>query len=326
MGSAGRRSGRWNRASSSRAARPTATGAPAVEEIEIRTTDGWSLRASVFEPAAGPGDRPRGVAVLAHALMARRGEFHRSGQGFATFLAARGWRVVSFDFRGHGDSGPRAHEGGSYAYDDLVRDDLPAVLAFARSRARGKLPVVVVGHSLGGHTSLVAQGTGLLDADALVGLGACPWVRELEPSGSRWLAKRTIVEGMLLLARRVGRFPARALGRGSDDESLACVEDIGRFARSRWASADGRHDYLASIARVRVPVLQVVSDGDRLECAPACGAALLARCGVGPSRDLLHIEGRDDGSAPPGHMAMVTGGRSQRAWAKVEEWMAMCVV
>jgi predicted alpha/beta hydrolase len=302
------------------------------EEIEIRTSDGWALRADLYEAGGEGAERgggPPGVAVLAHAFMARRGEFDRQGGGLAPFLAARGWKVVSFDFRGHGGSGPSAREGGSYGYDDLVRGDLPAVMSFARSRVRGKLPVVVLGHSLGGHTSLAAQGTGALGADAIVGFGASPWVAAFEPSRPRWLAKRVLLEGMVRMSRRVGRFPARALGRGSDDESLGCIEDIGRFAGAgawagSWASADGRDDYLAALGRVRVPVLQVVSEGDRLECAPACGAELLARCNGGGKRDIVRIAARDDGGAPPGHMAMVTSGRVRDAWARVEEWMRMC--
>ncbi len=311
--------GRTKTASSAR----TPAGSDVVEEVEIRTSDGWSLRAGVCEPRAAAGEGPRGVAVLAHALMARRSEFHQEGGGFAGFLAARGWRVVSFDFRGHGDSGPTAASGARYTYDDLVHADLPAVVSCARSRARGKLPVVVVGHSLGGHTSLVAQATGAIDVDALVGFGACPWVRALDPSRVRWAAKRAVVEGMLAAARRVGRFPARALGRGSDDESLACIEDIARFARVGWTSADGAVDYLEAIGRVGVPVLQVVSAGDRLECAPACGASLLERCGGGAARDLLRIDGGDEGRKAPGHMGMVTSARVTRAWTEVEEWMGM---
>jgi predicted alpha/beta hydrolase len=311
-------------ASSSRA--KPAAGAARVEEVEIRTADGWDLRAGLIEPVAPASAGPRGVVVLAHALMARRSEFHRADGGLAGFLAAEGWKVVSFDFRGHGDSRRsvgQAPVSGEYGYDDLVRGDLPAVVGFARSRLRGKGRVVVVGHSLGGHTSLVAQATGAIEVDALVGFGAAPWVRAFEPSAARWAAKRALVASMVAVARRVGRFPARALRRGSDDESLGHIEDIGRFAASRWGCADGTRDYLEAIRAVRVPVLQVVSAGDRLECSPECGAALLDRCGKGAARDLVCIEGRDGGGPAPGHMGMVTSSRTRLAWGRVAEWMAM---
>ena len=291
--------------------------AAGAEEIDVRTTDGWSLRADVHEPRQAA----LGVAVLAHALMARRTEFDRpEGAGFARFLVDLGWRVVAFDFRTHGDSGPSPREGGTYGYDDLVTRDVPAVCSFARSRARARLPLVVVGHSLGGHVALAAQGTGAIDVDAIVGLGVSPWLPVLEPSRARWMVKRAVMAAAVGLSRRVGHFPSRALGRGSDDEPLRSIEDFGRFARTgAWTSEDGRVDYLASLASIRIPVLGVVSDGDRVECAPACGQALLARIG-GPHEVVRIVQG-DGGSPPPGHMALVASGRARTAWAKVETWM-----
>src|SRR5258706_5985265 len=109
------------------------------ESIEIHTRDGRALRASVREPERARGESPKmeGVVVLAHAMMARRVEFERPrGRGLARFFAARGWRTIAFDFRGHGDSGAGAAEGGSWTYDDLVKHDLPAVVECARARVR----------------------------------------------------------------------------------------------------------------------------------------------------------------------------------------------
>ncbi len=283
----------------------------------MRTSDGWSLRAEVHEP----GEAPRGVAVLAHAMMARRSEFERPpGGGVAGFLVQRGWRVVAFDFRGHGDSGPRAHEGGRYRYDDFVARDLPAVFAFARSRVPRKRPVVLVGHSLGGHTALAAQGAGLVSFDGIVAVGANVWLRDLEPSPRRWLAKLAVLGALVAVCRRVGRFPARALRLGSDDESRDYFEDLARFGRTgAWTSADGGVDYLASLARVRAPVLQIVSDGDRLNCVPECGARFAARCGGG--HQLVRVALADDGGPPPDHMGLVTSQRARSAWVRAEEWM-----
>jgi predicted alpha/beta hydrolase len=291
---------------------------PPVEQIEIRTADGWSLRAEVREPAA----QAAGVAVLAHAMMARRTEFDR---GVSQMLVERGWRVVAFDFRGHGDSGPRAGQCAGWGYDDYVARDLPAVCEFAREQAGRRLPVVLVGHSLGGHVALAAQGAGRIGVDAIAAVAANVWLRELEPLPARWLVKRAALAGVLAVCRRVGRFPARALRMGSDDEPRAYFEDFARFARTgAWASADGRADYLAALERVRVPVLQLVSEGDRLECVPECGERFVARC-RGP-RELLRLANDDAGGPAPSHMALVTGGRTRGAWARVEAWMRSAAV
>jgi predicted alpha/beta hydrolase len=287
------------------------------ETLEIRTSDGWALRADVHEP----GDEPVGVALLAHAMMARRTEFERpKGAGVAAMLVERGWRVVSFDFRGHGDSGPSAREGGTFGYDDFVARDVPAMYEFARSRQRKKRPVVLVGHSLGGHVGLAAQGAGLVAFDAIACIGANVWLRDLEPSRRRWLVKRAALAGIVALCRRVGRFPARALRLGSDDESRAYFEDFDRFARTgRWASADGARDYLAALSNVRAPVLQVVSDGDSIECVPECGARFVTRCGG--DHEMVRITRGDDGGPAPDHMGMVTSGRVRNTWHRVEAWM-----
>ncbi len=288
-----------------------------IEAIDIRTADGWSLRADVHEPA----ESARGVAVLAHAMMARRTEFDRPpGQGLARFFVDRGWAVVAFDFRGHGDSAPRAAEGARYGYDDLVTRDLPVVYAFARSRVRRKRPVILVGHSLGGHVGLAAQGVDLVSFDGIVAIGANVWVRAFEPSRRRWLAKLAVMSGIISVARRVGRFPARAVRLGSDDESLEYFEDLARFVRTgAWRSRDGSRDYLASLARVQVPVVQVVSDGDRINCVPACGARFIERC-AGP-HEVIHVTRGDDGGPAPHHMGLVTGGNVRSAWARAEEWI-----
>jgi predicted alpha/beta hydrolase len=300
-----------------RRSRPPRIRQPSSEVVEVRTDDGWALRADVDEPAS----EPVGVAVLAHAMMARRTEFDRpEGAGLRQRLVARGWRVVSFDFRGHGDSGPRASEGGRYGYDDLVTRDLPAIHAFARARDRKKRRVVLVGHSLGGHVGLAAQGTGRVAFDRIVAVATNLWMPQFERSAPRRALRLLLLGAVDATARRVGRFPARTLRIGSDEESQAYFQDLGRFARTgRWTSADGTVDYLASLARVTVPVLQLVSDGDRVACRPEGGALFLERCG-GP-QELVRVSRSDDGGPAPGHMGIVTSGRIGSAWDRIEAWM-----
>jgi predicted alpha/beta hydrolase len=287
------------------------------EAFEVRTSDGHALRGDVREP---PSKRRVGVAILAHAMMARRTEFERpQGGGLARFLVSRGWRTVTFDFRGHGESGDGAARGATWSYDDLVRFDLPAVVDAARARAK-KLPVVVVGHSLGGHVALAAQGTGRIAADAIVCIAANVWIASHDLSIARWIVKRGVMAAIDAVCRKRGYFPARALRVGSDDEAAAYFSGAFRSARTgRWTSDDGHDDYLAALARVTAPVLQIASAGDRLNCHPDCAARFLAACG-GETR-FERIARADDGGAPPGHMEIVTTERAKSAWARAEAFM-----
>jgi pimeloyl-ACP methyl ester carboxylesterase len=82
--------------------------------------------------------------VLLHGLTAtRRYVLHGS-----VTLARRGYRLVSYDARGHGESSPAPGEEG-YGYPELT-SDLAAVLA---DRSSGVRPVLG-GHSMGCHTAV----------------------------------------------------------------------------------------------------------------------------------------------------------------------------
>jgi pimeloyl-ACP methyl ester carboxylesterase len=321
-------------------------GAP--EAVDIRTADGWSLRAHVREPVGAPC----GVAVLAHALGADKSAFERTSVtwrpsrqsrqsrqsrpsgGFASFLVARGWTTVALDLRGHGESHAVASgRAGPCRYDAIVGHDLPAACDFARWQARGDVPVVVVGHGLGGHAAIAAAAARAVDAgadedgagDAIVALAAVPWIPELDPSRLRRFGVRLLSDGAAAVERRAGRFaslrrhvPRRLLGR--DGAILGVAADVLRFARSgRWESADGRVDYLASLRWLRLPVLGVASDGDVFASPPACAERFVAQCGG--RRELFRVSEGDRGTRPPSAMGLVTSGRVQRVWARIEAWM-----
>lgn len=280
------------------------------EELEIHTADGVALRAVLDDPPAGVA--LAGTCVLGHAMFARKTSFGRRDRpGLGHALAAAGFRTIAFDFRGHGDSHlPRASA--DYAYDDFVRFDYPAVVSAARARGED-LPVIVVGHSLGGHVALAAQGTKRLDADAIVGIAANVWHPALERSFVRRALKRIIASASIRAAARVGRVPARALRLGSDDASLRYIDDLFRITRrAEWRSTDGADDYLASLANVTIPVANVVGERDRLMCHPSAGESFLKRC-AGPTALF---------SAPAGHMDLVTSSRHHGVVLDAVRWAA----
>lgn len=276
------------------------------EELEIHTADGVALRAVMDDPPDGVA--LAGTCVLGHAMFARKTSFGRRDRpGLAQALSAAGFRTIAFDFRGHGDS-----NASDYGYDDFVRFDLPAVVSAGRARGEG-LPVIVVGHSLGGHVALASQGARHLTADAIVGIAANVWHPALERSVVRRALKRVIASASVRAAARIGRVPARALRLGSDDASLRYIDDLFRITRrSAWKSADEKDDYLASLANVTIPVANVVGTRDRLMCHPGAGEAFLRLC-AGPTAFY---------SAPAGHMDLVTSSRHHGVLLEAVRWAA----
>jgi predicted alpha/beta hydrolase len=284
------------------------------EAIEVHTVDGLALRATVREPKRGA--RMRGTAVLAHAMFARRSEWEK---GLAPFLAERGWRTIAFDFRGHGESGTPASKGGSWTYADLVARDLPAVIDGARARARRR-PVILVGHSLGGHVALASHATGAAPVDGVALLASNVWLRALEPSPGRWAVKYAVARAMEAVCQRRGFFPARTIRLGSDDEAAAYAGALWRaVSQGYWGSDDGAADYWDLLRGVRIPLFALASTGDSLNCNPECAARFALRAAGKVTIDV--IRSSDAGGAAPGHMEIVTTAASRSAWARLEAWM-----
>src|SRR5680860_1286536 len=115
-----------------------AAAAQQVEQFEV-DSGGVAIRGE--REGEGP------VLVCCHGLTAtRRYVLHGS-----RLLARRGLRVVSYDARGHGESGP-APSSDRYGYPDLA-DDLERIIeSLAGPAASSERGVVLAGHSMGAHT------------------------------------------------------------------------------------------------------------------------------------------------------------------------------
>lgn len=85
-------------------------------------------------------DTPRAVIVLVHGISEHTGRYEHVGAQFS----AANFHTIAFDHRGHGGSaGPRTYVD---SFDDFL-DDVEDHLATAR---KTNLPVVLIGHSMGG--------------------------------------------------------------------------------------------------------------------------------------------------------------------------------
>ena len=130
-----------------------------METIRISGRGGLALEADIAGPEAGA------AVVLLHGGGQTRHAWSRAFHA----LAAAGYRVLSYDARGHGGSAWDPE--GDYSTDALVAD-LCAIQAHLAA------PVALVGASMGGITSLTAIGEGALpDAAALVLVDVAPHIR-----------------------------------------------------------------------------------------------------------------------------------------------------
>ncbi len=147
------------------------TVAPLAERTSIPATtadhwlvaqDGRHLAASWFEPEASA----RAVAVISSAAGVPRGYY----RAFASWLAGRGYAVLSYDYRGIGGSRRGTLRDDPATMRDWALLDMSAALAAAEARrAAAGLPLLLVGHSFGGNCIAFADGVERADALLMVG-------------------------------------------------------------------------------------------------------------------------------------------------------------
>jgi pimeloyl-ACP methyl ester carboxylesterase len=163
----------------------TSTAPAGSTAVTFATSDGVRLAGRLF----GPADATAGV-VLAHMLPADQTSWY----GEAENLAALGYRVLTFDFRGYCPGG----DGGcSKGPKDVNATPVDLTAALRYLRKDGVSRVALVGASMGGTAALIVasqQGTGVgavvtLSAPQVIeGIGAGPDVLQLVSAAKLFIA------------------------------------------------------------------------------------------------------------------------------------------
>jgi non-heme chloroperoxidase len=130
----------------------------------LEGSGGLALAADVGGPEDGP------PVVLLHG----GGQTRHSWAGTWRVLVEAGWRALSIDLRGHGDSAWA--EDGDYSLDAFAGDVLAVVGALPR-------PPILVGASLGGLASLVAVAESPVQEDTAGALVLVDVAHQVEESG-----------------------------------------------------------------------------------------------------------------------------------------------
>lgn len=287
--------------------------------MSVPCTDGFRLQGELFCPVESPCT----AVLLSHAMMVDRRTLDKpKGEGLLSALLAQNVAVLCVDLRGHGDSGPRAHEGGQWSYDDLVTDT--GVLAQYLRRRFPERPLIGIGHSLFGHVLLAYQGLASKHKveprfDGLVALGSSIWMPKLDPYWWRVWLKYGVMGIARLLTMAVGRAPARFVGFGNHDESYVFFHQLGSWLYlNDWVSLTGE-SYWDSMTHIKVPILSVAGSGDLISSSENQSTFISHAEGELKHR-LVGVKYGDD--FDPGHMDLVLDGRMGPVWDEISEWVA----
>jgi predicted alpha/beta hydrolase len=114
------------------------------EPLSVRVADGVPINGFQWRHAR-PRPDARPVVVINSATSVRCRYYAR----FAAFLFGHGFDVITYDYRGIGESRPAPLRGFAAGWVDWGHLDCDAVLRFADAASPGR-PVYVVAHSIGG--------------------------------------------------------------------------------------------------------------------------------------------------------------------------------
>jgi len=237
---------------------------------------------------------PDGVEIALHRLRAYRdgrpavllvhGAFtnHRFWlhAGMANFLGAAGFDVWLADLRHHGDSA-REPRRGAWTFEDWVLHDTPTLVARVREETDGA-PLAWLGHSAGGAAGLcwLARVAAAAPIRGIVTLGT-PGPRRLGP------VRRTLAAATMAVSRVLGRFPARSLRFGNEDEAAEVIAEWMEWnVRGRWLGMDG-FDYFAGLAALSTPYLGVAGGADWIFAPPKACRQVVERVGAARKDRLL---------------------------------------
>jgi predicted alpha/beta hydrolase len=215
-----------------------------VTPLSIPARDGLPLGASLYT-AAGTA---RGLVLVVPAT----GVVRRLYDRFARHLAASGFDVLTWDWRGTGDSRPASLRGFHATMLEWAHLDLAAVAAWAREHAAGK-PLLAVGHSYGGQALGLVPAAGLAGAVTVAAQSGW-WGHWPRPQRYRLAFFWYLV--MPLVTRLFGYFPSGRFGLGEDLPAGVALE---------WARWCRSPDYLGDWSghrRLAIPLLSVGFDDD----------------------------------------------------------------
>ncbi|WP_426227085.1 alpha/beta fold hydrolase [Pararhizobium sp. DWP3-4] len=233
--------------------------------IGIVCEDGVRLGGHLW---AGMGNSACGSVVINPAT----GVLARYYHSYARFLAGHGFTVLTYDYRGIGQSRLAALTGCNYRWADWGEQDFAAALGFLHEHAPDG-PRLVVGHSIGGFLPGFARNAPLIDRMLTIGAQYAYW-RDYAPARRpHLLLKWHIV--MPLLTALCGYFPGKALGWLEDLPAGVAID--WSFRRSRMELShpcDDRPDILRRFAAVTAGILAIGVTDDEIGTPQAIRRAL----------------------------------------------------
>jgi len=278
----------------------------------ITTVDGFDLAGEIYGDAANCR-----AGVLVVGAMGVEQQYYGA---FARWLASQGYFVVTFDYRGMGDSRPMRYRESLRGFDADVTTwatrDVPAAVDFVAQRIGAK-PLLWLGHSLGGQILGQVPNRERVTAMVTVATGSGYWLQNAWHL--RLLAWWLWFVVAPIATRVAGYFPGRRLKK---------VGDLPAGVMQQWRAWCLDRDYCvgalgnevrAQYARVTTPILSLSFTDD--EFMSRTNTESMHGFYAAAPREMRRIAPRDIGARRIGHFGFFSRRYSERLWPQAGAWL-----
>jgi predicted alpha/beta hydrolase len=287
-----------------------------VDDITFPATDGYLLGATLFLPRGA-----KSHAVLINSATATPRKVYR---GFAGYLARRGCAVLTYDYRGIGDSRQRAMVGYNQTkslagfnatMSDWAGKDVVAAVAWMRERYKA-LPLNFVGHSFGGQALGLLPNNTEVSRALFVAAQAAYWKLMAPPENYRVYAMLKFVG--LPLTRLLGYAPGWT-GLGEDLPKGVFEQWAGWVMSERYLFTDPKLPGLSNFANYKGSLRALCFSDDPWATRPAVGLLCSGFSAIEP--EILTIKPAEIGAAKIGHFGFFRGEHRDTLWRGAAEWI-----
>jgi predicted alpha/beta hydrolase len=286
------------------------------DDITVPAIDGYPIAATLFLPRGA-----KRQAVLINSATAVPRKVYK---GFAGYLAKRGCIVLTYDYRGTGDSRQKAAAGDSQpkslvgfkaSMSDWAALDVTATVRWMRERYQA-LPLAYVGHSFGGQALGLIPNNIEVSRALLVASQAATWRLMASPERYRVYAAMNFV--LLPLTRVLGYAPGWA-GLGMDLPKGVFEQWTNWVNSPRYLFDDTKLDTLPNFAKFRGALRALCMSDDPWATRPAvellCAGFSAAKPGI------ISITPDDAGVAKIGHFGFFRPEHRDTLWRGAAEWI-----
>lgn len=283
------------------------------EPFRQPAADGFILGGFTWRHANANLNRP--VVIINAATSVRCRHYSR----FADYLFANDFDVITYDYRGIGESRPASLKGLQASWTDWGALDFEAMLQRAQRDFPGQ-PINVVGHSFGGCAAGLGASGQMIRRLVTVGAQFAYW-RDYAPAHRcRMFAKWHVV--MPIVTMIYGYFPGKRLG-WLEDTPAGVVRDWSTPTAHYETRPSGRVSHattgLLPFAAVNAKVLAISISDDPYGTIPAIERLL--GYFTSSTNTHLRIAPEDIGEAEVGHFAFFRSAYQATLWPIALSWL-----